>query len=201
MPFGLFFVLAQQLKTTVLLSIPHVFLALHRGAFCHFLFRWIYYCHSSKSNGKETSKRHLCALGQSQDLIFLLPYRHHYNPLMIRNRSRKITTHKDRILRKMPLEKTFLNFKKWVKSIQTAGYNGARTVCYFQRYSWCEKIHFEESPKRYKLTSLKYIIHAQSHYIKIAQGAIFMEQKLRFGLDLGRLAILKKKIGPIMSNF
>ena len=28
-----------------------------------------------------------------------------------------------------PLEKTFLGFKKWVKSIlQTAGYNGARTV-------------------------------------------------------------------------
>ena len=28
----------------------------------------------------------------------------------------------------MSLEKTFLDFKKWVKSIQTAGYNGARTV-------------------------------------------------------------------------
>ena len=34
--------------------------------------------------------------------------------------------------------------------------------------------------------------HNQSHYIEVAQGAIFMEQKLRFGLDLGRLAILKK---------
>ena len=29
--------------------------------------------------------------------------------------------HKTRILRKKPLEKTFLDFKKWVKSIQTAG--------------------------------------------------------------------------------
>ena len=28
----------------------------------------------------------------------------------------------------MTLEKTFLDIKKWVKSIQTAGYNGARTV-------------------------------------------------------------------------
>ena len=28
-----------------------------------------------------------------------------------------------------------------------------------------------------------------------------MKQELRFGLDFGRLAILKKKIGPIMSNF
>ena len=29
---------------------------------------------------------------------------------------------------KKPLEKTFLDFKKWVKSKQTAGYNGAHTV-------------------------------------------------------------------------
>ena len=28
-----------------------------------------------------------------------------------------------------------------------------------------------------------------------------MKQELRFGLDLGRLAILRKKIGSIMSNF
>ena len=35
---------------------------LHRGAFCQFPFRWIYYCHSSKSTGKETEKMHLCAL-------------------------------------------------------------------------------------------------------------------------------------------
>ena len=26
--------------------------AVHRGVFCQFLFRWIYYCHSSKSTGK-----------------------------------------------------------------------------------------------------------------------------------------------------
>ena len=34
----------------------------------------------------------------------------------------------------------------------------------------------------------------QSHYIEVTQGAIFMEQKMRFGLVLGRLAILAKKI-------
>ena len=32
----------------------------------------------------------------------------------------------------------------------------------------------------------------QSHYVEVAQGAIFMEQNMRFGLILGRLAILKK---------
>ena len=36
-----------------------------------------------------------------------------------------------------------------------------------------------------------------SHYIEVAQGDIFMEQKMWFG----RLAILKKNSGPIMSNF
>ena len=28
---------------------------LHRAAFCQFPFLWIYYCHSSKSNGKENA--------------------------------------------------------------------------------------------------------------------------------------------------
>ena len=35
----------------------------------------------------------------------------------------------------------------------------------------------------------------QSHYIEVAQGGISMEHKMRFGLVLGRMAILKKKIG------
>ena len=35
---------------------------LQRGAFCQFSFRWIYYCHSSKSTGKEIGKMHLCAV-------------------------------------------------------------------------------------------------------------------------------------------
>ena len=48
-----------------------------------------------------------------------IPYARHYNPLLIRI----LTIHK-------PLEKTFLDFKKWVKSIETAGYNGARTVLF-----------------------------------------------------------------------
>ena len=33
----------------------------------------------------------------------------------------------------------------------------------------------------------------QSHYREVPRWEIFMEQKLRFGLDLGRLAVLKKK--------
>ena len=57
-----------------------------------------------------------------------VPYARHYNPLLIRNRSWILTIHKARILRKKPLEKTFLDIKKWVKSIQTAGCDGARTV-------------------------------------------------------------------------
>ena len=42
----------------------------------------------------------------------------------------------------------------------------------------------------------------QSHYIEVTQGDIFMEQKMWFGLVLGRLAILKEEMfGPNMSNF
>ena len=40
----------------------------------------------------------------------------------------------------------------------------------------------------------------QSHYIEVAQGAIFMEQNMRFWLILGWLAIIEKKLGPFMSN-
>ena len=36
-------------------------------------------------------------------------------------------------------------------------------------------------------------IHIQIHHIEVAQGNIFMEQIIRFGLVLGQLAILEKK--------
>ena len=42
----------------------------------------------------------------------------------------------------------------------------------------------------------------QSHYIEFAQGDIFMEQKMWFGLVLGRMAILKKNIwGRLWATF
>ena len=37
--------------------------------------------------------------------------------------------------------------------------------------------------------------YIQNHYIEVAQGDIFIEQKMRFGLVLGQLAMLKKKLG------
>ena len=37
------------------------------------------------------------------------------------------------------------------------------------------------------------VISVQSHYREVPRWEIFMEQELRFGLDLGRLAVLKKK--------
>ena len=51
-----------------------------------------------------------------------IPYAYHYNPLLIRKRSWILTIHKAKG------HSTEMNFKKWVKSIQTAGYNGAHTV-------------------------------------------------------------------------
>ena len=56
-----------------------------------------------------------------------LPYARHHNPLLIINRSWILTVHKVRILRKKLLKNVF-GLQKWVKSIQTAGYNCACTV-------------------------------------------------------------------------
>ena len=36
----------------------------HRSAFYHSSFQWIYYYGSNKSTGKETGKSHLCAVGE-----------------------------------------------------------------------------------------------------------------------------------------
>ena len=60
----------------------------------------------------------------SLSLNSYIPYARHHNPLLIRNRSWILTIHKARILRKKLLEKTFLDFKKWIKSIQTAALFG-----------------------------------------------------------------------------
>ena len=55
-------------------------------------------------------------------LQIYIPYARHYNPLLIRNHSWIQTIHKTKG------HSTLMNFKKWVKSIQAAGYNGARTA-------------------------------------------------------------------------
>ena len=55
-------------------------------------------------------------------VIDCLPYARHYNPLLIRNRSWILTIHKAKG------HSTRMNLKNWVKSIQTAGYNGVRPV-------------------------------------------------------------------------
>ena len=42
----------------------------------------------------------------------------------------------------------------------------------------------------------------QIHYREVLQWEIFMEQELRFGLDLGRLALLKKRdLGRLWATF
>ena len=44
---------------------------LHRGVFCQFPLRWIYYYGSNKSTGKETGKTHLCALPTPNVLLWI----------------------------------------------------------------------------------------------------------------------------------
>jgi hypothetical protein len=47
---------------------------------------------------------------------------------------------------------------------------------------------------------IKCVSYNPSHCIEVAQGDIFMEQKMRSVLVLGRLAIMEKN-GPIISKF
>ena len=83
-----------------------------------------------------------------------VPYSRHHNPLLITNSSWILTIHKGRIFWKKLLEKTFLTFKKWVKNIQTPGYNGVRLVVrmlsFITWYDWkprtlwvTDSLHFE----------------------------------------------------------
>ena len=53
---------SAEAKSLVLLWNWYFFLAMHRGAFCQFIFQWIHCCHSSKSTRKETVQTHLCAM-------------------------------------------------------------------------------------------------------------------------------------------
>ena len=50
-----------------------------------------------------------------------IPYARHYNPLLIRNRSRILTIHKTRILRKKPLEKNIFGLQKVSKKDTNRG--------------------------------------------------------------------------------
>ena len=51
-----------KLVSIIIISAELRFKPLNRGAFCQSSFRWIYYCGSNKSTGKETGKSHLCAM-------------------------------------------------------------------------------------------------------------------------------------------
>ena len=65
---------------------------------------------------------------QREQLCFsCTPYARHHNSLLIWNHSWILTIHKARILTKSPLKKRFWT-SEWMKHIETAGYNGARTV-------------------------------------------------------------------------
>ena len=68
---------------------------LHRGEFCQFLFRWIYYYGSNKFTGKETGKTHLFVViwhifwrtekRSEIKLPLLLSKNYHYSRKMIKN--------------------------------------------------------------------------------------------------------------------
>ena len=60
-----------------------------------------------------------------------IPYARDHNPFLIRNRSWILTIHKDKVVWKNLPENKKMVLKKWVKNIQTAGYDGVSTVSTF----------------------------------------------------------------------
>ena len=130
-------------------------------------------CFQTQSSSGGTCSRRFKFLAHS------LPYVRKYNPLLIRNRSWILTIHKFRILRKKPLQKTFLNFKKWVKSIQTAGYNGARTVYLALNVTnfWaiCEQSTNHRHEKQDWLLNRAKMSHTTSGYPVIFQNWTFCD--------------------------
>ena len=53
----------------------------------------------------------------------------------------------------------------------------------------------EKNPQEHPTFSYTYYHEFPMSLYKVAHGAIFMEQKMRFGLILCQLAILKKRLG------
>ena len=93
--------------------------------FINFTFFYISSAYYSGHNGvkvfvKLVLKIHTFVCGSNVENV--------YRTRAIKTRSWLLTVHKIRILWKKLLKKTFLAFKNGVKSIQTVGYNGARTV-------------------------------------------------------------------------
>ena len=98
-------------------------------------------------------------------------------PLLIINHSWILTIHKFRNLLKKLLKKNLV-FKNWVKSIQTAGYNGLRTVYKSSKAKWS-----------YRRQQVKHSRHNFSLYSK---ETITNHQKMGL-LSLSSLAICIKK--------
>ena len=65
-----------------------------------------------------------------------------------------------RILRQKPPEKTYLDFKKSVKSIQTATYNGARTAYIYLNTNLATKTKgmFSQDLEKNKCNNFQYIV-------------------------------------------
>ena len=60
----------SPLLSKILLNKVRQMTTVHKGAFCQFSFRWIYYFHISKSTEKEAGKTHVCAVDNSCQICY-----------------------------------------------------------------------------------------------------------------------------------
>ena len=82
-------------------------------------------------------------------------------------------------------------------------YNGWKS--FLKKSSYLISIIFKErrvSPTWVNFKVIRKILgYTQSHYTEVVQEAIFLQQNMRSGLNLGQLGILKNKLGRLWATF
>ena len=123
-----------------------------------------------------------------QNILFIVTYKSltfvlHFLPVGWRNWKFQSVM---KTLRLWTKEFCYLTWLKWLVTFPTNPQQKAGHC----RWQW--KVWLFLDWKTRKPLQLLSIVSRQSHNIEVAQGAIFMEQNIRFGLILGCLAILKE---------
>ena len=84
----------------------------------------------------------------------------------------------------------------WKDFCSFLGGNENKMICFWDFLTFTATAQYSAQTRRVGAQSFNSACNAmqskQSHYIQVAQGKKFREHKIKFGLVLGRLAILKK---------
>ena len=96
-------------------------------------------------------------------------------------------------------------FGKDTRVIFVSAWNTSRDSCANSQHKDVDDIRLHLFPPNELMAFMSQeplnVCTIQSHYREVPGWEIFIEQELRFRLDLGRLATLKKKFGRLSASF